>query len=44
MADELLLESQLHIIREEQKFLKRITKLLVSKQPSLSAIENRGMI
>jgi DNA-binding XRE family transcriptional regulator len=42
MADELLLETQLHLIREELEILKELAATLGIKQPSLSAIENRG--
>jgi predicted transcriptional regulator len=43
MADELLLESQLHLIREELEISqKELAATLGIKQPSLSAIENRG--
>ncbi len=43
MADELLLETQLHFIREELEISqKELAATLGIKQPSLSAIENRG--
>ena len=43
MADELLLETQLHLIREELEISqKELAETLGIKQPSLSAIENRG--
>ena len=43
MADNLLLESQLYRIREElQLSQKELADTLGIKQPSLSAIENRG--
>ncbi|WLP94576.1 helix-turn-helix domain-containing protein [Psychrobacter sp. M13] len=43
MADNLLLESQLYRIREElQLSQKELAETLGIKQPSLSAIENRG--
>ena len=43
MADELLLENQLHLIREELEISqKELAETLEIKQPSLSAIENRG--
>lgn len=43
MADELLLENQLYMIREElQISQKELAEALGIKQPSLSAIENRG--
>ena len=43
MADELLLEIQLHLIREELEISqKELAATLGIKQPSLSAIENRG--
>ncbi|MDA3485161.1 helix-turn-helix transcriptional regulator [Acinetobacter baumannii] len=43
MADELLLETQLHLIREELEISqKELAATLGIKQPSLSAIENRG--
>lgn len=43
MADELLLESQLYRIREELNISqKELAETLGIKQPSLSAIENRG--
>ena len=43
MADELLLENQLHLIREELEISqKELAETLGIKQPSLSAIENRG--
>ncbi|WP_149942712.1 helix-turn-helix domain-containing protein, partial [Acinetobacter oleivorans] len=43
MADELLVESQLHLIREELEMSqKELAATLGIKQPSLSAIENRG--
>ena len=45
MADELLLENQLHLIREELEISqKELAETLGIKQPSLSAIENRAMI
>ncbi|WP_367105388.1 helix-turn-helix domain-containing protein [uncultured Psychrobacter sp.] len=43
MADSLLLESQLYRIREELNISqKELAETLGIKQPSLSAIENRG--
>jgi predicted transcriptional regulator len=43
MADELLLENQLYLIREELEISqKELAETLGIKQPSLSAIENRG--
>lgn len=43
MADELLLENQLYLIREELEISqKELAEILGIKQPSLSAIENRG--
>ncbi|WP_149942703.1 helix-turn-helix domain-containing protein, partial [Acinetobacter oleivorans] len=43
MADELLVESQLHLSREELEISqKELAATLGIKQPSLSAIENRG--
>src|SRR5690606_41817541 len=43
MADELLLENQLYLIREELHISqKELAATLGIKQPSLSAIENRG--
>ena len=43
MADELLLENQLYMIREEPQISqKELAEALGIKQPSLSAIENRG--
>lgn len=43
MADELLLESQLYLIREALEISqKELAETLGIKQPSLSAIENRG--
>ena len=43
MADELLLENQLYLIREELEISqKELAATLGIKQPSLSAIENRG--
>lgn len=43
MADELLLENQLHFIREELEISqKELAATLGIKQPSLSAIEDRG--
>ncbi|MEJ5136585.1 helix-turn-helix domain-containing protein [Acinetobacter sp. RIT698] len=43
MADELRLQTQLHLIREELEISqKELAEILGIKQPSLSAIENRG--
>ena len=43
MADELLLANQLYLIREELEISqKQLAEALGIKQPSLSAIENRG--
>ena len=43
MADELLLENQLYLIREELEISqKELAETFVIKQSSLSAIENRG--
>ncbi|NHC02729.1 helix-turn-helix transcriptional regulator [Acinetobacter sp. 187] len=43
MADELLIEQHLHMIREELEISqKELAETLGIKQPSLSAIENRG--
>ena len=43
MVDELLLESQLHLIREDLEISqKELAAALGIKQPSLSVIENRG--
>ena len=43
MADELLLENQLYLIREALEISqKELAEILGIKQPSLSAIENRG--
>ena len=43
IADRLLVESQLYLIREELKISqKELAETLGIKQPSLSAIENRG--
>ena len=43
MADNILLESQLYLIREELELSqKELAETLGIKQPSLSAIENRG--
>lgn len=43
MADELLLETQLHLIHEELEISqKELAETLGIKQPSLSAIGNRG--
>jgi transcriptional regulator with XRE-family HTH domain len=43
MADELRLQTQLHLIREELEVSqKELAEILGIKQPSLSAIENRG--
>lgn len=43
MADELLLETQLYCIREALEISqKELAETLGIKQPSLSAIENRG--
>ncbi|MBV6621017.1 helix-turn-helix transcriptional regulator, partial [Acinetobacter baumannii] len=43
IADELLLENQLYLIREELEISqKELAENLGIKQPSLSAIENRG--
>lgn len=43
MADELFLENQLALIREELELSqKELAEMLGIKQPSLSAIENRG--
>ena len=43
MTDELLLENQLYLIREELEISqKELAETLGIKQPSLSAIENRG--
>ena len=43
MAEELLLEQHLHMIREELEISqKELAETLGIKQPSLSAIENRG--
>ncbi len=43
MTDELLLENQLYLIREELEISKKeLTATLGIKQSSLSAIENRG--
>lgn len=43
LADELLLEQHLHMIREELEISqKELADILGIKQPSLSAIENRG--
>ena len=43
MADDLILETQLHHIREELKLSQQqIADVLGIKQPSLSAIEKRG--
>lgn len=43
IADRLLFESQLYLIREELKISqKELAETLGIKQPSLSAIENRG--
>src|SRR5690606_3448424 len=43
IADELLLENQLHLIRDELEISQReLAETLGIKQPSLSAIENRG--
>lgn len=45
MADELLLENQLHLIREELEISqKELAETLGIKQPSLSAIEIVAMI
>lgn len=43
MADELFIENQLALIREELEISqKELAEILGIKQPSLSAIENRG--
>ena len=43
MADELRLQTQLYLIREELEISqKELAEILGIKQPSLSAIENRG--
>ena len=43
MADELFLENQLYLIREELEISqKELAATLGIKQPSLSALENRG--
>jgi len=43
MADELRLQTQLHLIREELEISqKELAEIREIKQPSLSAIENRG--
>ncbi|KAF1018564.1 MAG: Antitoxin HigA1 [Acinetobacter bereziniae] len=43
MVDELLLENQLYLIREELEISqKKLAETLGITQPSLSAIENRG--
>ncbi|MCL6248725.1 MULTISPECIES: helix-turn-helix domain-containing protein [Acinetobacter] len=43
MAEELMLEQHLHMIREELEISqKELAETLGIKQPSLSAIENRG--
>ena len=43
MADELRLQTQLQLIREELEISqKELAEILGIKQPSLSAIENRG--
>ena len=43
LADQLLLENQLHRLREELEISqKELAQTLGIKQPSLSAIENRG--
>ncbi len=43
LADELLLENQLYLIREELEISqKELAEILGIKQPSLSAIERRG--
>ena len=43
IADEVLLENQLYLIREELEISpKELAETLGIKQPSLSAIENRG--
>jgi len=43
MADEIRLQTQLHLIREELEISqKELAEILGIKQPSLSAIENRG--